>query len=89
MLIFELYLSNADSNASKSVISNVLGFLNKYIKDAKFTLDIIDVSKDISAARKNAVFATPVLIKKSPLPERRIFGTFMNFELVARHLEIP
>lgn len=39
-----------------------------------FTLEVIDVMRYPEIARENEIIATPTLLKKSPLPEKKIFG---------------
>ena len=66
---------------------HVESMLEKYL-NGNYTLSIIDVVDDPEGARGNMVFATPVLIKHHPNPERRVLGDFTNEEKIAENLEI-
>ena len=53
-----------------------------------YELDIIDVLERPQLAEEERVLATPTLIKKSPLPVRRIIGDLSDTKQVLRGLEL-
>lgn len=83
---FKLYIAGYSSKTSQKVIDRVVALLSDCVKD--YSLSIIDVTEDPDTARENTIFATPVFVKVFPLPERRVFGSFLNEESVIRHLRI-
>ena len=60
------------------------------ILDANFADDyamsIVDVVDDPACARRKFIFATPVLVKHAPPPERRVFGSFKDSKKVLKSL---
>jgi circadian clock protein KaiB len=54
----------------------------------KFSLQIIDISKEKEKALEYQVFALPTLIKLGPEPVRTILGDLSDREKVLRILEI-
>ena len=45
-------------------------------------LKIIDIQKSPGQAKTENILAVPTLIKKGPLPERRVIGTLVNMDRV-------
>ena len=58
---------------SLSAVSNIKLICDTYLK-GKYSLEIIDVYKQLQIAREEQLIALPLLIKKTPLPERRLIG---------------
>ncbi len=54
-------------------ITNLKDICDKYLQD-KYSLEIIDVYKDVLIAKQEQIIALPLLVKKFPLPERRLIG---------------
>jgi circadian clock protein KaiB len=53
-----------------------------------YELDIIDVLERPQLAEEERILATPTLIKKFPLPVRRIIGDLSDTKQVLRGLEL-
>lgn len=70
--VLKLFISGASPNSVKA-IDNLKKILEQYIQH-KYTLEIIDVYQDASLAQKEQIIALPLLIKKQPLPERKLIG---------------
>ena len=51
-------------------------------------MQIIDVYKDASVARQEQIIALPLLIKKLPLPERKLIGDLSETEKVLKALGV-
>ena len=48
----------------------------------RYTLEVIDISQQPAAVRKEEILATPTLIKELPKPIRRIIGDLSNRERI-------
>jgi circadian clock protein KaiB len=48
----------------------------------RYTLEVIDISQQPEAVRKEEIIATPTLIKELPKPIRRIIGDLSNRERI-------
>jgi circadian clock protein KaiB len=48
----------------------------------RYTLEVIDISQQPGAVRKEEIIATPTLIKELPKPIRRIIGDLSNRERI-------
>ena len=70
--VLRLFVSGASPNSLKA-ISNLKEILEANLK-GRYDLQIIDVYKDELVAMKEQVIALPMLIRKLPLPERRLIG---------------
>jgi len=70
--VLKLFISGASPNSVKA-IDNLKKILEEHIQ-YKYTLEVIDVYQDASLAQKEQIIALPLLIKKQPLPERKLIG---------------
>jgi circadian clock protein KaiB len=84
--IFKLYITGASPNSSRA-ISNLKSFFEKYLKN-KYELQIIDVYQQPQIARTVDIIALPLLVRKEPLPERRLIGDMSNDEKIMKSLGI-
>jgi circadian clock protein KaiB len=84
--VFRLYVTGASPNSSRA-ISNLKAFCETYLK-SRYELQIIDVYQQPQVARSVDIIALPLLIKKSPLPERRLIGDMSNQEKMLKSLNI-
>ncbi|APF02804.1 TPA: circadian clock KaiB family protein [Legionella pneumophila] len=51
-------------------------------------VDVVDLCKNKGIAEEEKILATPILIKKEPLPERRIIGDLSDTQKVIAALEM-
>ena len=84
--VFRLYITGASPNSSRAV-ANLKLFFEKYLKSA-YDLQIIDVYQQPHVAKTVDIIALPLLIKKSPLPERRLIGDMSNSEKLFKSLNL-
>jgi circadian clock protein KaiB len=68
----KLFVSGASPNSVRA-INNLQKVLEQHIP-GKYELNVIDVYQDKALAEKEQIIALPLLIKKLPLPERRLIG---------------
>lgn len=74
---------------SKSVLAltNLKKICEEYL-EGQYDLEVIDLYKDPGMAKDEQIIAAPTLIKKLPLPFRRIIGDMSDMEKVLAGLEI-
>ena len=82
--IFRLYVTGASPNSSRA-ITNLKVFFEKYLK-GRYELQIIDVYQQPQIAKNVDIIALPLLIKKLPLPERRLIGDMSNSDKILNSL---
>jgi len=85
-LVLRLFVTGASPNSSRA-ISNLRNICESNIPGG-YTLEIIDVYKSIDIARDEGLVALPLLIKKYPLPERRMIGDMSDIGKVLSGLGI-
>lgn len=78
--VFRLYVTGASPNSMRA-ISNIKKIFSKHLHN-HYELEIIDVYQQPAVARKDNIIALPLLIKKHPLPERRLIGDMSDMEKV-------
>lgn len=81
-----LFVSGASPNSVRA-INNLQKALEKYIK-GRYLLKVIDVHQESAMAEHEQIIALPLLIKKLPLPERRLIGDMSDTEKVLNGLGI-
>ena len=84
--IYRLYITGASRNSSRA-ITNFKNICESYLKD-QYELNIIDVYQQPQIARTVDIIALPLLVRKMPLPERRLIGDMSDKEKVVRSLGI-
>ncbi len=81
-----LYITGASTNSTRAVI-NMKEICETYLKQ-NYELEIIDVHQQPLLAQSEEIIALPLLVKKSPGPERRLIGDMSNTAKVLRGLGI-
>jgi circadian clock protein KaiB len=74
--VLRLFITGASPNSARA-ITNLKEICETHIKE-KYSLEIIDVYQQHTLAESEQIIALPLLIKKSPLPERRMIGDMSN-----------
>lgn len=85
-MILELYILDRNPNSQKAIDNLELLSQSPKLKDS-CQIQIIDLSQQPELREKEKILATPVLIKKSPLPECRIIGTLSDQHKVLTSLQ--
>jgi circadian clock protein KaiB len=83
---FCLYVSGSTSKSAKAV-TNIKRFCERYLKD-RYDLKVIDVFQQPDLARHEGLVALPTLIKRLPLPLRRLIGDLSDQESVLLGLDL-
>jgi circadian clock protein KaiB len=84
--ILRLYITGMTSRASRA-IENLQTFCEKHLA-GRYELQVIDVYQQPELARTEQIVAVPTLIKKLPLPLRRLIGDMSDEERVLVGLDI-
>ncbi len=84
--ILKLFITGASPNSIRAV-ANTKKICEKYLKD-RFELEVIDIHQQPTMAEKEELIALPLLIRKRPLPERRLIGDMSDLKRVLAGLEI-
>lgn len=84
--ILRLYITGATSR-SVQAISNLKKICEENL-EGQYELEVIDLYQNPLAAKEEQIIAAPTLIKKLPLPLRRIIGDMSNEEKVLIGLDL-
>ena len=78
--VLRLFITGASPNSSRA-INNLKNICEANIP-GDYSLEIIDVYQSHDIAEAEGLIALPMLIKKYPLPERRMIGDMSNTKKV-------
>lgn len=81
-----LFVTGASPNSLRA-IANLKNICETYIRDS-YDLEIIDIHQQPLIAEAEQIIALPLLIRKTPDPERRLIGDMSNIEKVLSGLGI-
>jgi circadian clock protein KaiB len=72
----KLFISGASPNSIRA-INNIQRILETHLS-GRYNLQIVDVYQEKSVAQREQIVALPMLVRKHPLPERRLIGDMSN-----------
>jgi len=84
--VLRLYVTGT-TNRSVLAITNLKKICEEYL-GGRYELQVIDLYKMPGLAKDEQIIAAPTLIKKLPLPFRRIIGDMSNEEKVLLGLDL-
>jgi circadian clock protein KaiB len=84
--VFRLYVTGASPNSLRA-IANSKHIFEKYLSE-KYELEIIDVHQQPLIAKDDNIVALPLLIKRYPLPEKRLIGDMSDIEKVLKSIGV-
>jgi circadian clock protein KaiB len=84
--ILKLYVAGVNSRSSRA-IRTITEICDEYL-EGRYELRIIDIYQQPTLARGEQIIAAPTLVKKLPLPLRRIIGDMANKEKVLVGLDL-
>ncbi len=84
--ILRLYITGSTSR-SVSAITNLKKICEEYLS-GRYELEVINLYQNPHLAKGDQIIAAPTLIKKLPLPFRRIIGDMSNKEKVLLGLDL-
>jgi circadian clock protein KaiB len=84
--VLRLYLTGSTSR-SILALTNLKRICEEYL-EGRYELEVIDLYQKPSLAKGDQIIAAPTLIKKLPLPFRRIIGDMSDKERVLLGLDL-
>ncbi len=84
--VLRLYVTGTTPQSVRA-IANVKKLCEEYLQ-GRYTLEVIDLYQQPQLAQGEQIIAAPTLIKKLPLPLRRLIGDMSNTERVLVGLDL-
>jgi circadian clock protein KaiB len=84
--VLRLYVTGMTARSSRAV-NNLRTICDEYLK-GRYDLEVIDIYQQPALTMGEQIVAAPTLIKKLPLPMRRIIGDMSNRGRVLLGLDI-
>ena len=84
--VLRLYVTGLTPRSVRAV-DNLRAICDEYL-EGRYDLEVIDVYQQPILAKGEQIIAAPTLIKKLPLPMRRIIGDMSNRERVLLGLDL-
>ena len=84
--LLRLYVSGSTLKSSRAV-ENIKRVREQHLKN-RYDLEVIDIYQQAKLARNEQIVAAPTLIKRLPLPLRRLIGDMSNQEKVLIGLDL-
>jgi circadian clock protein KaiB len=84
--VLRLYVSGSTGKSTQAV-ENIKRICEEYLKN-RYDLQVIDLYQQPQLARGEQIVAVPTLIKRFPLPLRRLIGDMSNQEKVLWGLDL-
>jgi len=84
--VLRLYISGSTSKSALAV-ENIKRVCEQHLKN-RYDLEVIDIYQQAKLARDEQVVAVPTLIKRLPLPLRRLIGDMSNLKKVLFGLDL-
>jgi len=81
-----LYVTGATPSSGRA-IANLKAFCEEHLQD-RYDLEVVDVYQQPQRAQEDQILATPTLIKRLPLPLRRIVGDLSDSDNVLLRLDL-
>lgn len=85
--VLRLFVTGATPNSVRAM-NNIRDICETHLA-GKYSLQIIDVYQDAALAQQEQIIALPMLVKKWPLPERKMIGDLSQTEKVLMALGLP
>jgi len=81
-----LYVMNWEPR-SAAAMANLKQLCEQYLV-GKYKIRVVDLIKTPHRSQEDQILAIPTVVRRSPLPEKRVIGTLSNAEAVAVALEM-
>jgi circadian clock protein KaiB len=81
-----LYVTGATLLSTRA-IENIERLIREEL-DGAYSCEVIDVLERPDLAAEDGIFATPALVRRSPLPVRKLIGDLSNRGLVLSSLQV-
>ena len=86
LYLLRLYVTGS-TPASERAIINIKKLCEEHLR-GRYDLEVVDLYQKPHLAKGEQIIAAPTLIKKLPLPLRRVIGDMSNFERVLVGLDL-
>ena len=84
---FRLYIAG-DAENSLAAIANLRQLCERYLP-GRHRVEVVDVLHEPLRALADGIFMTPMLVKLTPAPVRRIVGSLSQLAIVLQALNLP
>lgn len=84
--VLRLYVTGMTSQSTRA-IHNIQQICEEYLQ-GRYELEVVDIYQQPTLAQGEQIIAAPTLIKKLPLPLRRLIGDLSNTERVLLGLDL-
>lgn len=84
---FKLYVAG-ESRRSVAAIANLRKICTQYLP-GQHQIEIIDLLENPGLARADQIVAIPTLVRKSPLPMRKVIGDLSDMQRALTGLDLP
>jgi circadian clock protein KaiB len=84
--LLRLYVTGTTPRSVKS-IENLKLFCERHLK-GQYEIEVIDIYQQPALASENQIIAAPTLIRRLPLPLRRLVGDLSNQDRVLSGLDL-
>lgn len=84
--MLRLYVTGMTARSTRAV-ENVRAICEQHLQ-GRYDLEVIDIYQQPTLARGEQIIAAPTLIKKLPLPLRRVIGDLSSTEKVLLGLDL-
>jgi circadian clock protein KaiB len=84
--VLRLYVTGMTPRSARAV-ENLRAICDEYL-EGRYDLEVIDIYQQPSLTKGEQIIAAPTLIKKLPLPMRRIIGDMSNRDRVLVGLDL-
>ena len=85
--VFHLFITGATPNSTKAV-RNIKSICEQYLP-GRYELLIMDIYQQPLLAKEEQIIAAPTLVRKRPLPVRRLIGDLSDRTVVLAALDLP
>lgn len=85
--IYRLYVSSGSPVSARAIV-NARRFLERHLP-GQHDLQVLDIGKNVAAAAKDHIFASPTLVRVFPAPARRLIGDMTDTERLRIALSLP
>ena len=82
-----LYVAGSTPQSSRA-ITNIKTICETHLKD-RYVLTVVDLYEHKERAQDDQIEVAPTLIRRLPLPMRRLFGDLSHTERVLEALDLP
>jgi circadian clock protein KaiB len=84
--VLRLYIAGQTPKCMRA-FANLKRICEQYLAD-RYQIEMIDLLKDPALARNDQILAVPTLVRRVPVPVRKIIGDLSNTERVLAGLDV-